>query len=61
MFVAFLQSLPLLKFNKKGNLLAVTTQDNGLRILGNRDGFMYLISLKNQSCEASKASVVSKV
>ena len=32
------QSLPRLRFNKEGNLLAVTTADNGFKILVNAAG-----------------------
>ncbi|KAI5446464.1 topless-related protein 2 [Lathyrus oleraceus] len=34
-----LPNLPRLKFNKKGNLLAVSTADGGVKILANADGF----------------------
>ncbi|XP_010528913.1 PREDICTED: topless-related protein 3-like [Tarenaya hassleriana] len=34
-----LSALPRLKFNKEGNLLAVTTADNGIKILANAAGF----------------------
>ncbi|XP_058727949.1 protein TPR1-like [Vicia villosa] len=34
-----LSNLPRLKFNKKGNLLAVSTADGGVKILANADGF----------------------
>ncbi|MDD0148585.1 hypothetical protein PSY31_23130, partial [Shigella flexneri] len=33
-----LPGLPRLRFNKEGNLLAVTTVDNGFKILANADG-----------------------
>lgn len=36
---ALRQNLPRLKFNKKGNLLAVSTADGGVKILANADGF----------------------
>ncbi|CAI8590152.1 unnamed protein product [Vicia faba] len=34
-----LPNLPRLKFNKKGDLLAVSTADGGIKILANTDGF----------------------
>ncbi|KAG8045556.1 hypothetical protein GUJ93_ZPchr0008g11590 [Zizania palustris] len=37
-----LPSLPRLRFNKEGNLLAVTTMDNGFKILANADGLRSL-------------------
>ncbi|KAJ0013352.1 hypothetical protein Pint_21676 [Pistacia integerrima] len=36
---------PRLRFNKEGSLLAVTTSDNGIKILANSDGFVYINSL----------------
>ncbi|XP_050896460.1 topless-related protein 2 [Lathyrus oleraceus] len=35
-------SLPRLKFNREGNLLAVTTDDGGFKILANADSLKYL-------------------
>ncbi|KAI4346275.1 hypothetical protein L6164_013341 [Bauhinia variegata] len=56
-----LPSLPRLRFNKEGNLLAVTTADNGLKVLGNADGLKYLRTIDAQSYEASKPPVETKV
>jgi hypothetical protein len=39
------QALPRLRFNKEGNLLAVTTADNGFKILANADGLRTLRAL----------------
>ena len=50
------QSLPRLRFNKEGNLLAVSTADNGFKILANADGLRTL-----RAYEASKASIEMKV
>ncbi|KAJ1410346.1 WD40/YVTN repeat-like-containing domain superfamily [Sesbania bispinosa] len=55
-----LPSLPLLKFNKEANLLAVTTTNSGLKILANSDGIKYLRAIEAQSYEASKTPVVTK-
>lgn len=55
------QSLPRLRFNKEGNLLAVTTADGGVKILADTDGMKYLRSIEARSYEASKAQVETKV
>ncbi|KAK6158465.1 hypothetical protein DH2020_005779 [Rehmannia glutinosa] len=34
----FVQASPRLRFNKEGSLLAVTTSDNGIKVLANADG-----------------------
>lgn len=47
-----LQSLPRLRFNKEGNLLAVTTVDNGFKILANAEGLRALRAFGNRSFEA---------
>jgi hypothetical protein len=41
-----------LKFNKEGNLLAVTTADNGFKILANADGLRILRSFGSRPFEA---------
>ncbi|XP_057415729.1 topless-related protein 2 [Lotus japonicus] len=55
-----LPSLPRLRFNKDGNLLAVTTADGGLKVLANTDGMKYLKAIEARSYEASKAAVETK-
>lgn len=55
------QSLPRLRFNKEGNLLAVTTADNGFKILANVDGLRTLRVMEARSFEASRASTEMKV
>lgn len=47
-----LPSLPRLRFNKEGNLLAVTTVDNGFKILANAEGLRALRAFGNRSFEA---------
>ncbi|XP_043719817.1 protein TPR1-like isoform X2 [Telopea speciosissima] len=54
-----LQSLPRLRFDKEGNLLAVTTADNGFKILANADGLRCLRAIENQSFEALRAPIES--
>ncbi|KAJ0802366.1 putative transcription factor WD40-like family [Helianthus annuus] len=51
-----LSSRPRLRFNKEGSLLAVTTSDNGIKILANGDGQrMLLRMLESRSYEGSRA------
>ncbi|CAN6925740.1 unnamed protein product [Brassica oleracea] len=54
-------NLPRLRFNKEGNLLAVTTADNGFKILTNADGLRTLGAYEVLSYEASKAFIDMKV
>ncbi|KFK27551.1 hypothetical protein AALP_AA8G398300 [Arabis alpina] len=56
-----LPSLPRVRFNKEGNLLAVTTADNGFKILANGDGLRTLRVMEARSFEASRASTEMKV
>ena len=44
-----LQSLPRLRFNKEGNLLAVTTADHGFKILANAVGLKTLKAFESAS------------
>lgn len=55
------QSLPRLRFNKDGNLLAVTTSDGGLKVLADTDGMKYLRAVEARSYEASKVQMETKV
>ena len=50
-----------MRFNKEGNLLAVSTADNGFKILANADGLRTLRAYEARSHEASKASIEMKV
>ncbi|CAA6654352.1 unnamed protein product [Spirodela intermedia] len=52
-----LPNLPRLRFNKEGTLLAVSTADNGFKILANAEGLRTLRPLDNRSFEALKAQV----
>lgn len=47
-----LPSLPRLRFNKEGNLLAVSTVDNGFKILANAEGLRALRTFGNRSFES---------
>uniref|UniRef100_A0A2P2MSH2 Topless-related protein 3 isoform X1 n=1 Tax=Rhizophora mucronata TaxID=61149 RepID=A0A2P2MSH2_RHIMU len=49
--------LPRLRFNKEGNLLAVTTMDNGFKILANAAGLRSLRTVETPSYEAFKSPI----
>lgn len=42
-----LKASPRIRFNKDGSLLAVTTSDNGIKILANADGIRTLRAIEN--------------
>ncbi|KAI3828620.1 hypothetical protein L1987_02725 [Smallanthus sonchifolius] len=50
-----LPARPRLRFNKEGSLLAVTTSDNGIKILANGDGQRMLRMLESRVYEGSRA------
>eukprot|EP00249_Psilotum_nudum_P025017 c29350_g1_i2 orf=562-3972(-) len=45
---------PRLRFNKEGSLMAVTTNDNGIKILANSEGMRLLRTLENRTYDASR-------
>ncbi|KAK6913734.1 WD40 repeat [Dillenia turbinata] len=51
-----LPSLPRLRFNKEGNLLSVTTADNGIKILANAVGLRSLRAIETRSYDACRAT-----
>jgi WD40 repeat protein len=57
-----LPASPRIRFNKEGTLLAVSTLDNGIKILANADGLRLLRTLENRSFDASRnaAETVTK-
>jgi hypothetical protein len=57
------QASPRIRFNKEGTLLAVSTADNGIKILANADGLRLLRTLENRSFDASRnaSEAVTKV
>lgn len=59
--MGLLQAVPRLRFNKEGNLLVVTTADNGFKVLANADGLRSLRAIENRSYEASRAPIEMKV
>lgn len=52
----YLQSSPCIRFNKEGMLLAVTTNNKGIKILANPDGVRLLRSMENRSFDASRVA-----
>ncbi|XP_061349149.1 topless-related protein 2 [Gastrolobium bilobum] len=55
-----LPSLPCLRFNKEGNLLAVTTANGGLKVLADTDGMKYSREIGARFHEVSKSLVDTK-
>ncbi|KAM7274408.1 hypothetical protein ACFE04_029072 [Oxalis oulophora] len=53
-----LPSLPRLRFNKDGNLLAVTTADNGFKILANAVGLRSIKTVENPPFEALRMPTI---
>ncbi|KAG8656222.1 protein TOPLESS [Manihot esculenta] len=51
-----LPASPRIRFNKDGTLLAVSANENGIKILANSDGLRLLRSFENLSYDASRAS-----
>ncbi|XP_048324289.2 topless-related protein 3 isoform X3 [Ziziphus jujuba] len=54
-----LLSLPRLRFNKEGNLLAVTTADHGFKILASAAGLKTLKAIESTSFEGLRPSIES--
>jgi len=51
-----LPASPRIRFNKEGSLLAVSTTDNGIKVLANADGVRLLRTLENRSFDASRSA-----
>ncbi|XP_077222242.1 protein TPR3-like [Tasmannia lanceolata] len=49
-----LPASPRIRFNKEGTLLAVSANDNGIKILTNADGLRMLHTFENRSFDASR-------
>ncbi|KAF3450894.1 hypothetical protein FNV43_RR06983 [Rhamnella rubrinervis] len=45
---------PCIRFNKEGMLLAVSTSDNGIKILANADGLRLLLPIEGHAADASR-------
>ena len=54
-----LQSVPRLRFNKEGNLLAVTTADNGFKILATAAGLRSLRAIETPPFDVMRTPVES--
>ncbi|KAG1363980.1 protein TPR3 [Cocos nucifera] len=50
-----LPASPRIRFNKEGTLLAVSTHENGIKILANADGLRLLRTFENRSLDPSRA------
>nr|XP_016471651.1 PREDICTED: protein TPR2-like isoform X2 [Nicotiana tabacum] len=50
-----LPASPRLRFNKEGSLLALTTSDNGIKVLANTDGQQMLRMLESRAFDGSRA------
>ncbi|XP_051147606.1 topless-related protein 1-like [Andrographis paniculata] len=55
-----LPASPRIRFNKDGTLLAVSTNDNGIKILANADGLRLLRTVENLPFDASRAVEAAK-
>ncbi|XP_031251654.1 topless-related protein 1 [Pistacia vera] len=55
-----LPASPRIRFNKDGSLLAVSANENGIKILANSDGMRLLRTFENLSYDASRTSEASK-
>lgn len=57
-----MKASPRIRFNKDGTLLAVSANENGIKILANLDGLRLLRTFENLSYDAaSRAPEPSKV
>ncbi|XP_021616763.1 topless-related protein 4 isoform X2 [Manihot esculenta] len=56
-----LPASPCIRFNKEGALLAVSTNDNSIKILANPDGVRLLRTVENRTFDASRAASASVV
>ncbi|KAG7021233.1 Topless-related protein 4 [Cucurbita argyrosperma subsp. argyrosperma] len=54
-----LPASPCIRFNKDGNLLAVSTNDNGIKILANAEGIRILRTVENRTFDAAASRVSS--
>lgn len=49
-----LQASPCIRFNKEGILLAVSTNENGIKVLANTDGIRLLRTVESRSFDSPK-------
>lgn len=52
----YLQASPCIRFNKEGILMAVSTNENGIKILANPDGIRFLRTMENRPFDASRVA-----
>ena len=53
-FLFSLRASPKLRFNNEGSLLAVTTSDNGIKVLANTDGMRLIRMLESGAFEKNR-------
>lgn len=56
-----LPASPCIRFNKEGILLAVSTNENGIKILANQEGIRLLRTMENRSFDASRVASAAVV
>ncbi|GJX48189.1 topless-related protein 4-like protein isoform X1 [Tanacetum coccineum] len=56
-----LPASPCIRYSKEGNLLAVSTNENGIKILANTDGIRLLRTMDNRTFDASRVASASTV
>lgn len=54
----FFQASPCIRFSKEGTLLAVSTSENGVKILANAEGVRLMRSMENRAGAASKVKIL---
>lgn len=55
------QASPCIKLSKQGKFLAVSTSENGVKILGNDEGIRMVSSIGNREVDASRVSSESVI
>ncbi|KAF3960699.1 hypothetical protein CMV_014598 [Castanea mollissima] len=55
-FKGILNAAPCIQFDKEGILLAVSTSENGIKILANADGVRLLHSIEDQAVDTSRVA-----
>ncbi|GAV82484.1 WD40 domain-containing protein [Cephalotus follicularis] len=56
-----LPASPCIRFNREGTLLAVSTNDNGIKILANAEGIRLLRTVENRTFDASRVASAATV
>lgn len=55
-----MQASPCIRFNKEGSLLAVSTSDNGIKILANSDGVRMIRIIESRFSRIESSSAAGK-